>query len=514
MPIYAIDNLVMPAGSDLLADASAMTVLSVAVPTPGYDDGTPEFSAGSPHAWYKFTATKTADLIVDGLLSYESVGGAAYVPNLRVYRSVVGSSPTGLGDCVSISGIITTGQYTLSTTAGETYVMPLWVGVPIGQVQLVARVGDYGELGPWVQPADQTWAHGGTVKDSDLPVETADSLLWATYSSAGMEGHHSLIQALTMPSPVNDLDATICMWNKARSGLYQDQFWTGDGTGTDVPSTPTCNPSPLLDSSGRADWVGGKFQSSLGGFGFGETAEFFVYTAVQKWWITKDVKALGPTGGLAAPTPPAGGAVEYEAEFPALLGADAAPDEGSHQTTDITVQWRGGSAPLLQNAGGGAWGPRFSDSDSDDLAENAFVGGHAGPEDFGYDYTLPDFLASANDNDWTEVPEDVLAAAVGYEAAWDEQWEDGTDLGMISGWEGGLQWVGMFPEQQGPTPPAALSPGSPPENLVDIREDQFVAVRMHVRPPRYRFIDAPEIPDVAILEPSGTPDDVRRRFFG
>jgi hypothetical protein len=494
-PVYSIGGITIPVGGDRVATAGEVTPLSVTYPTEGFVTDEGSGFVGDPHVWYKLTAPITGNIILDTQLSsalYVEEAGPAFV-RFAVYRSDVGDSPTTITDCTNVV-FTTADSYTLAAVAGETYLIVLWRFPTEDAEDFILRVSDYGTDTPWTQPADQQWWKGWDAQGQLLPPNPLEPLIWAT-APYGFHGRYSLLQALLGDDPTFDSDAADCLW--ATSTVYNGgfRFWTDDGSGEGTSPGACVPPSVILDATDDPAVVGAVYSGSPGSFGIPSEARFDVWDNVARYWVTKDVNALGPTGGLDEPAlPEVGATVEYEAEVPTLLGVDAAPDQASSDDTDIIVRYYGTAVDVVENPDQ-HWGP------SSDGSDHTFATDSDGPLGFigSQDYQLPDYPPDGSSVGWTAVPSDVLTSALGFEAAWQvsEDTLPPDELDTISDYMGGLRWVGLFPEQTLPDPPGQATPAfSPPETQTDLRHDQLIAVRLRVRPPRYRFHLPPVIPPV------------------
>lgn len=515
MPIYSINGITLPAGGETYQDAGLVTPLSVTAPTVGFYSEDPKIGSPTNHVWYKFTAPTDGMLIADSLLSYDSDGPTSV--QVDVFKSTAGLDATTDDQLLTYDGGF--GFAVFPVVAGTSYYLALWDWAAPGATNLILRLSDYGAVSEWVQPADQTWVAVPDEAMHDPVLPTAPAFLDGVGGTAGYGGRYVISRSFLGPHPgilPEAPNSTGCAWKHVAAGCDYGQWWSPDPENPDVDIKAAWNGGPgtcstvFPERTGNNTFdLGATYSTGAESDGHANTITQ-AYGLTQRFWVSHILPDLGPTGGLPAPIPPPGGTVEYEADEGELLGIDASPDQtvtGESATINgepapliITTQWLGKAVPIDENPGN-TWGPKTNYIfDGDDFATDRFIlGGLSGNDGFAaaQDFQLADLPPDATvPADWEPIDSALIDAALGYEAAWQEQWDAGIDLSLISTYGGGLRFVGLFPEVLDPFANLFGNFAEADLNVDQRRHGQFVAIRVHVRPPRYRYRNGPVIPEV------------------
>lgn len=549
MPIYSVDGLTLPAGGGTVAEATEMTALSVSAPSVGVDTDESSGFVGDPHVYFKFTAPSSGKIILDATLSYDIATNSRTTSNpavtMQIWHSNVGANPTAIADLTSVHsqsngtgddglGLVSRGVYTLTATAGQTYVIALWNFGTLGATGFILRISDYGGVTGWIDGTDQQWvARDPWVEETGN--NAPDSPHWhdttTSYTSpfpgfglgAGFHGSYTLGHAFGGDYPGNELDAHQCAWEHARKGAFGGAYWSEypDGAGghsaaswngTDPydggDAVATCLLiSGSVDSTSASETKAGVTMDSspiTTGTGGGlQTLAYNTYAVVNRLCVIDLLGLFGPDGGAGNPTddPFTGGSLEWETTVPALLGLDVAPDEtSSAHTGTLAVRWRIGTANAdPDDVSPSGWSPWLG---ADDTSQG-FSGGDA-PEDFlGRAGVGVDYPAGGGAYAWIPVPDDMLTEAIRIE-------NEAASPGAYSG----LRAVGMPEGLESSSPPGTVELTGIDVHASDYRDKQFMGVRVHLRPARHRWRALPILPAAIELGITGTGDPVRRRFLG
>lgn len=539
-PYYTIDDVASPGGGQYVRTAVGIPPNSITVPTVGYlvDDG--DGFPGDYHLYWKFTAAASGKVKFSGQYTYTNAD--PWTPlgvNVYFFRSLVGSSPSGMSDLVShpnTSGVI-------NVVAGTTYVIAVWTfATPSPKFVLIAS--DYGPASTWTQPVDEEWVlnasygSGGEFHPPSTVPRTIDTASVihtnrpadGVTSSVMLDGTYRTDQSFNGEYPATS--ARLCTWSWAAGGNWGSQWWSlnpngpnpASWNGTDpynpaIPGSGTCLVhAGFTPSAGSGGQVGVTWGASDVDAGHSNTS-FHSYSICERLNLRPMIAQFGPWGGHALPTAPSPGAsLEWEAPLSELLGLDVAPDQKSGVTTyvhdsgsDLSVQWYLDSSGIDENSGPVGWGPYV-----DNTTNSYAVYNWAGSKDIaGFAAAQALALTSFNGSgsSWVTVDRAIIDSALAYEDEWQTLWDTpGYDLSQISEFTGGLRSVALYDEQFSSGEPSldyTWSPTGPAVLQRKYRQYQSLAYRVQLRPSRYRWHSVPLLPIPVVGVPVVVGDIIR-----
>lgn len=523
------ESSIAPAGGDTLAAATVIHENQVSQATLGVFNPTP----GRYEAWWKITPTRTGQLIFDSILSY---GCSPFIDSswaeMRFWSAPPGGEPTLFGYAYS--------SQMINVTAGYTYWILLSEDVNEGDPPNVfkyLRVSDYGKTSDWIDRGEQTYVmdNGNGLHLSDLMYHTYGAGTQILVSSIsghmggpGYQSNYGISRSYSGPDPYTVYAAIECAWHHARVGENSGQTWgvtidtTGRAdyqwfdTGCNIVSTDVV---PHQGGSSGIGQIGVSYSSYYPSVDFlASSVSFGAYGISSYVSLLRLQFLLTKNGGLAAPSIPywyGEATIEYEHDHCTLTGLDVAADElqqkhwenenGGLWDFDGTTRWVGGlSSDTIDT--GITWGP-IQDTSAPMYSYDSTIPwleqwnvNNGGPESLTYDFSLPDY--SGGFQAWTPIDDELFQAAYALEKN-DSAWYGPNELDFtnyLSKPRAGLKFVGISPLLISSTIPAEFGNVSQTHYSKSIlRYDQCVALRVHVKPSRFRVIAPPTTPPVVLI---------------
>jgi hypothetical protein len=508
-----------PAGADTPETAPDVTAKSISAAT----DMPPLGGNTSPKYW-KFTATQSAPIQFDFGLTYEKLtGDRGYNPQvqLTLYGSIDDITTGNYLDYSSsgytpdYDGYGYRGVLQHSVIAGTTYYIEasnVWSWTDSTGVYVYLRVSDYGAVTDWIQPPDGDIVLNSTYNSHHPPTQMVylnnhssgmDPVVNAigrfgdstnpSYAFGGSCGFH---RSFYGPGPETSDDARACCWKHARRRKdYEDYWWSADGSaGAPWTGTGWCptHGTELIDSTGPFNdgVIVEYFSSNYDTFYNYQNIWFRVHVPVVPVSLSAHVDPYaGSITKWGAGTPPSAAdnqTVEYEAEVSTIVGLAVAPDQVDGQQADFSARWLielgieydGGPPP--------GWG----------MGTDRYVyGGDGGPEDLQSRASVVlDY--SGGTSEWTTIDPTIVAQCIANEEA------DKAARPDIYAYDGNsgerlasVRATLAFPELFSDTVPPFMGSNLAGANRYEFRTrySQALAMKLTVRPARYRMISYPEL---------------------